>query len=139
MPASYLLDTNIVSYLLRSEFPILRSRFETTGAERHGQSLAITEAEVFFGIARKPGAARLRMAAAGLLRQQFPLLLGIGRSPSLSIRCVPNGSRKGRPLSTEDLMIAAHAYRLQGSITRYPRQRPSLHVAGLKTDDWTIG
>jgi len=47
MPARYLLDTNIVSYLLRNQFPILRSRFEAAGAAALAIS-CITEAKVLF-------------------------------------------------------------------------------------------
>jgi len=44
--------------------------------------------------------------------------------------------RKGRPLSTEDLMIAAHALSL--GVTLVTHDRAFSSVDGLETEDWTI-
>jgi tRNA(fMet)-specific endonuclease VapC len=44
--------------------------------------------------------------------------------------------RKGRPLSVEDLMIAAHALSL--GLTLVTNDKAFSFVDGLKTEDWTI-
>ena len=61
-----MLDTNIVSYLLREQMPDLKSRFLSAPPADVTVS-TITEAEVHFGIAKKPGAAKLRLAAENFL------------------------------------------------------------------------
>jgi tRNA(fMet)-specific endonuclease VapC len=45
--------------------------------------------------------------------------------------------RKGKPLSTEDLMIAAHALSL--GMTLVTNDSAFSFVEGLKTEDWTAG
>jgi tRNA(fMet)-specific endonuclease VapC len=44
--------------------------------------------------------------------------------------------RKGRPLATEDLMIAAHALSL--GLTLVTHDHAFSPVDGLKTEDWTV-
>ena len=45
--------------------------------------------------------------------------------------------RKGRPLSVENLMIAAHALSL--GLTLVTHDQVFSYVDGLKTEDWTVG
>jgi tRNA(fMet)-specific endonuclease VapC len=133
MPASYLLDTNIVSYLLRNQFHILLSRFETAGAGATAIS-SITEAEVFFGIAKKPGAGRLKTAAENFF-DVVPALPWDSAAARVYGLLRAEQERKGRPLCTEDLMIAAHALSL--GLTLVTHDGAFSSVDGLKTEDWT--
>ena len=133
MPASYLLDTNIVSYLLRNQFQILLSRFETAGAAATAIS-SITEGEVFFGIAKKPGAARLKTAAENFF-DVVPVLPWDSAAARAYGLLRAEQERKGHPLSTEDLMIAAHALSL--SLTLVTHDGAFSFVEELKTEDWT--
>jgi len=134
MPARFLLDTNIVSYLLREQIPTLKSRFLRTPLADVAVS-TVTEAEVQFGIAKKSGAAKLRLAAESFLA-------GIAVLPWDSAAARAYGplraeqERKGRPLSLEDLMIAAHA--LSQGLVLITNDQAFRFVEGLKTEDWTI-
>jgi len=134
MPARFMLDTNIVSYLLREQMPTLKLRFVRTPPAEVAVS-TITEAEVQFGIAKKPGAAKLRLAAENFLA-------GIAVLPWDSAAARAYGSlraeqeRKGRPLSLEDLMIAAHALSL--GLVLITNDQGFRFVEGLKTEDWTV-
>ena len=134
MPARFMLDTNIVSYLLRDRTPTLKSRFLRAPPADAAVS-TITEAEVQFGIAKKPGAAKLRLAAENFLA-------GIAVLPWDSAAARAYGplraeqERKGRPLSLEDLMIAAHALSL--GLVLITNDQAFRFVEGLKTDDWTL-
>ena len=134
MPARYLLDTNIVSYLLREQFPSLRARFKAVGAD--AVTSCITEAEVFFGIAKKPGALRLEAAA-----EDFFSLATVVPWDSAAARTYgrlrAQQERKGRPLSIEDLMIASHA--LSQGLVLVTNDQAFSFVDGLKTEDWTAG
>jgi tRNA(fMet)-specific endonuclease VapC len=134
MPARFMLDTNIVSYLLRDRTPTLKSRFLRAPPADAAVS-TITEAEVQFGIAKKPGAAKLRLAAENFLA-------GIAIFPWDSAAARAYGTlraeqeRKGRPLSVEDLMIAAQALSL--GLVLITNDQAFRFVEGLKTEDWTL-
>jgi tRNA(fMet)-specific endonuclease VapC len=134
MPASYLLDTNIVSYLLRNQFQVLLSRFEMAGAAATAVS-SITEAEVFFGIAKKPDAARLKTAAENFF-DVVPALPWDSPAARAYGLLRAEQERKGHPLSTEDLMIAAHALSL--GLTLVTHDAAFSFVDGLDTEDWTV-
>ncbi|MGB9409247.1 MAG: type II toxin-antitoxin system VapC family toxin [Terracidiphilus sp.] len=134
MPPQYFLDTNIVSYLLKGHEPALRTRFNLVTAERIAIS-SITEAEVFYGLALKPGAVRLRFAAEVFFASITCLAWDspVARAYGL-LRA--EQERKGRPLSTENLMIAAHALSL--GLTLVTHDQAFSFVEGLKTEDWTV-
>jgi tRNA(fMet)-specific endonuclease VapC len=135
MSARYLLDTNIVSYLLKRQFPVLRTQFERVTAEAIAIS-AITEAEVFYGLALKPGALRLRFAAEAFFASVTRLAWDSEAAKWYgALRAEQEG--KGIPLSTEDSMIAAHA--LSAGLTLVTHDKAFSFVDGLKTEDWTVG
>ena len=135
MPARHLLDTNIVSYLLKNQNPVVLSRYYSAGADSIAIS-SITEAEVFYGIANRPGATRLRIAAEG-----FFAVATVVSWDSAAARAYgqlrAEQERKGRPLSVEDLMIAAHALSLGLALVTH--DSAFSFVDGLKTEDWTVG
>jgi len=134
MGARYLLDTNIVSYLLKSQIPMVQSRYTAAGADSIAIS-SITEAEIFYGIAKQPGAVRLRIAAEGFFAAATVLNWDSAAARAFgSLRA--EQERKGRPLSVEDLMIAAHALSL--GLTLVTHDRVFSFVEGLKTEDWTV-
>ena len=129
-----MLDTNIVSYLLRDRTPTLKSRFLRAPPADAAVS-TITEAEVQFGIAKKPGAAKLRLAAENFLAgiAIFPWDSAAERAYG-TLRA--EQERKGRPLSVEDLMIAAQALSL--GLVLITNDQAFRFVEGLKTEDWTL-
>jgi tRNA(fMet)-specific endonuclease VapC len=134
MPARYLLDTNIVSYLLREQMPTLKSRFLRT-PPADVVVPTITEAEVQFGIAKKPGAAKLRLAAESFLAGMVVLPWDSAAAQAYGLLRAEQ-ERKGQPLSNEDLMIAAHA--LSQGLILITNDQAFRFVEGLKTEDWTL-
>ena len=135
MSARYLLDTNIVSYLLKDQIPAVQSRYFEAGAESIVIS-SITEAEVFYGIANRPSASRLRVAAEGFFAAATVLAWDSAAARAYGLLRAEQ-KRKGRPLATEDLMIAAHALSL--GLTLVTHDSAFSFVDGLKTEDWTAG
>jgi tRNA(fMet)-specific endonuclease VapC len=135
MPARCLLDTNIVSYLLKNQIPAVQSRYFEAGADSIAIS-SITEAEIFYGIANRPGATRLRIAAEEFFAAATVLSWDSAAARSYG-QLRADQQRKGRPLSTEDLMIAAHALSL--GLTLVTHDGAFSYVDGLKTEDWTVG
>jgi tRNA(fMet)-specific endonuclease VapC len=133
MPPAYLLDTNIVSYFVRGNLPAVRRRIARQPLESLAVS-AVTEAELRYWVASSPGSIRTRMGVEDFL----------GRVASLPWDSVAARSyagardqlkRKGRVLSSANLMIAAHALALD--LTLVTHDSVFAHVDGLKTEDWT--
>jgi len=134
MSTRYLLDTNIVSYLIKGQMPAAKLRSEREGPGAIAVS-SITEAEVFYGVANKPGAIRLRDAAESFFAKAI-----VHSWDSAAARTYgqlrADQERKGRPLSIEDLMIAAHA--LSQGLTLVTHDSVFSFVDSLKTEDWTV-
>jgi tRNA(fMet)-specific endonuclease VapC len=130
----YLLDTNIVSYLLKDQFQTVQLRYKASAVGTLAIS-TITEAEIFFGIAKRPGAARLKIAA-----EKFFAAAAVLPWDSSAARMYgqlrADQERKGQPLSVEDMMIAAHA--LSQGLTLVTHDSVFSFVDGLKTEDWMI-
>ena len=66
MPVHYLLDTNMASYVIKGNVPRVRERLLKMPMAEVGISV-ITEAELRFGVARKPEAVRLKTAVEEFL------------------------------------------------------------------------
>jgi tRNA(fMet)-specific endonuclease VapC len=134
MPARFLLDTNIVSYLLKEQMPAVHRHIMDMEPDSLAVS-AVTEAEVFYGVANRPEAARLRTAAEGFFAAATVLSWDSAAARTYG-QLRSDQERKGRPLSVEDLMIAAHA--LSHGLTLVTHDKAFSFVDGLKTEDWTV-
>jgi tRNA(fMet)-specific endonuclease VapC len=134
MAVQYLLDTNIVSYLLKRRMPQVRQRFEQVTVQAAAIS-AITEAEILYGLTRVSGPMQLRTAADSFFASVtcLPWDSAAARSYA-SLRTMQE--RKGRPLATEDMMIAAHA--LTSGLILVTHDLAFAYVDGLRTEDWTV-
>ena len=114
--------------------PAVHRRFNEAELDSLAVS-SVTEAEVFYGVANQPGAKRLWTAAQG-----FFAVANVVSWDSDAARTYgqmrADQERKGRPLSVEDLMIAAHALSL--GLTLVTHDKAFSFVDGLKTEDWTI-
>jgi len=134
MTVRYLLDTNVVSYFLENRPPQVRLRLSRIGPDETAIS-AITEAELRYGLAKKSGAIRQRIPVEKFLTDATILPWDSASSRTYGpLRA--EQERKGKPLSTEDLMIAAHALSL--GLTLVTHDQAFSFVEGLKTEDWTV-
>jgi|SRR5580692_10926730 tRNA(fMet)-specific endonuclease VapC len=133
MPAAYLLDTNIVSYFVRGDYPEARRRMMSTPLDSLAIS-SVTEAELLFWVIKRPTSSRIRLGVADFLVkvQCFAWDSDAARYCALIRETL---RRRGRVLSTEDLMIAAHARAL--GLTLVTHDSAFSFVDGLKTEDWT--
>jgi len=134
MPVAYLLDTNIASYLVRGNFPEVRKRIIRTPVESLAVS-AVTEAELRYWVLCRPNSPRTRVGVADFLAR-VPSLPWDSGAANVTARTRDLLKRKGRVLSTADLMIAAHALSLD--LTLVTHDQAFAFVYGLKTEDWTI-
>jgi len=134
MEILYLLDTNTVSYFIADNPPQVRRRLELAGFGSTAVS-TITEGELRYGIARNPTAIR-RVTSVESFLDGAPILPWDSAAANAYGRLRDRQERKGRPLSTEDLMIAAHALAL--GLILVTHDDAFRFVDGLKTEDWTI-
>jgi tRNA(fMet)-specific endonuclease VapC len=134
MTVRYLLDTNVVSYFLENRPPQVRLRLSRIGPDETAIS-AITEAELRYGLAKKSGAIRQRIPVEKFLTDATILPWNSASARTYGpLRA--EQERKGKPLSTEDLMIVAHALSL--GLTLVTHDQAFSFVEGLKTEDWTV-
>jgi tRNA(fMet)-specific endonuclease VapC len=134
MTVTYMLDTNTVSYIAKGNSPASRARLETLGVDETVCISSITEAELRYGLARRPAARALRASIERLL---------------LKLNILPWGSKEaaaygalraklevaGISLSQLDLQIASHAVAVGAVLVT--NDKAFLRVADLgKTVNW---
>jgi tRNA(fMet)-specific endonuclease VapC len=134
MTPDYLLDTNTVSYYIAHNPLRVREELDRIGLDSTAVS-AITEAELRYGLAKNPLAARRRASVESFLRNVlvYPWDSAVAQRYG-DLRA--EQERKGMSLSVEDMMIAAHALAL--GLTLVTRDGAFSFVEGLRTVDWTV-
>jgi tRNA(fMet)-specific endonuclease VapC len=132
MSIRYLLDTNMASYVIKGNFPPVRERLVKVPMAEVGISV-VTEAELRFGVARKPEAKHLKLAV-----DEFLLRVEIlsWDSPAAQQYAVLRGALEdsGTPMGNLDMMIAAQA--LAAGAVLVTHDRVFHRVKHLKTEDW---
>lgn len=132
MPVRYLLDTNTASYVIKGNFPRVRARLLQVPMSEVGISV-VTEAELRFGAARKPEAARLKLAVEEFLLRVDVLPWDSDAAKQYAeIRA--GLEREGKPMGNLDMMIAAHALAVEAVLVTH--DRVFRRVKGLKMEDW---
>jgi len=129
----YQLDTNIASFVIREE-PLVTRRFNSIKPEQIFISV-ITEAELLFGIARKPEATRLQKAVRGFLSGiKITDWNSAAAKHFAEERAVLE--RSGTLLNDIDMMIAAHAIAEDAILVT--NDAAFRRISHLRTEDWTI-
>jgi tRNA(fMet)-specific endonuclease VapC len=135
MGVRYLLDTNTVSYVIKGNFPRVRERLFKIPIAEVGISV-ITEAELRFGVIRRPEALSLKT-----LVEEFLLRVEVLSWDSNAAQCYADlrayVEKHGEPMGNMDLMIAAHA--LAQDVVLVTNDRVFRRVKGLKIEDWSKG
>src|SRR5580698_1057314 len=107
MLVRYLLDTNTVSYIIKGNRPRVRERLLRVIMAEVGVSV-ITEAELLFGLARRPDATKLKTLVDEFLLRVEVLPWDSGASQQYAtIRAALEDD--GEPMGNLALMIAAQA------------------------------
>ena len=133
MPVHYLLDTNTASYIIKGNVPHVRDRLQKIPMSEVGVS-AVTEAELRFGVARKPHVARLYLAVEEFLLRVDILPWDSSAAQHYAIlRSAMEDS--GTPMGNLDMMIAAQA--LAADATLVTHDRVFQRVRHLEIEDWT--
>jgi tRNA(fMet)-specific endonuclease VapC len=134
MIVTYLLDTNTVSYIAKGKSLAARARLEALGEEEIVCISAITEAELRYGLAKRPGAHVLRAAVEALLFKLRILAWGSKEAAAYGgLRAKLEAA--GITLSELDMQIAAHAIALGAVLVT--NDKAFLHVEDLDaTVNW---
>jgi tRNA(fMet)-specific endonuclease VapC len=130
----YILDTNTASYIIKGQPIVVREYLQNVPMTSVCIS-AITEAELLYGVTRKPEAKHLPLAV-----KEFLLLVEILPWDSdaaeayaqLRTAC----ENEGQPLGSMDMLIAAHSVAVKAVLIT--NDRAFYHVKHLiMLQDWT--
>ena len=133
MSIRYLLDTNTVSFHIRSSSPLLQRRLRRTPAKAVALSV-ITEMEIRYGLARNPALRIAPLVEAFLAGMTILPLTSEVAGHYARIRAELDG--KGQPIGPLDLMIASQALAL-GLTLITNNTREFRRVTKLRCEDWT--
>jgi tRNA(fMet)-specific endonuclease VapC len=129
----YLLDTNAVSYALRNTRPHFSRRFESISLAQIKISV-ITEAELLFGLARRPEAHALAASVHALMKKISILPWTSAAAGHYAILRAAL-EQKGQPMDDMDMMIAAHA--LAEDMVLVTNDAAFRRIDRLRAEDWT--
>lgn len=128
----YLLDTNIVSELIKNPFGIIRARIDHVGADNVFMSV-IVAGELQFGVINR-GSRRLQQRVHDAFNYipvwPMPITVGEYYGP---LRHDLN--QRGLPISANDMWIAAHAL-AENAILVSNNIREFARITNLKVENW---
>jgi tRNA(fMet)-specific endonuclease VapC len=135
MPVRYLLDTNTASYVIKGNFPRVREWLLKVPMAEVGISV-VTEAELRFGVARRPESATLKTVVEEFLLRVETLPWNSAAAERYAhIRAALE--KDGEPMGNLDLMIAAQA--VAAKLVLVTHDQVFRRVNGLKVEDWNKG
>lgn len=130
----YILDTNIISYIIKNRDFSLIDKFETMSKEHIIGVTSITVAELFYGVLKKKSR-KLEVAVNEFL---LPLTkFDFDENAALEYAIIRNYlESKGEIIGSNDLFIAAHTKSLNAVLVTN-NVREFKRVEKLKIEDWT--
>jgi tRNA(fMet)-specific endonuclease VapC len=133
MAVRYVLDTNTASCVIKGNFPRVRERLLKVPMAEVGISV-VTEAELRFGVARRPEAIKLKMVVEEFLLRVEALAWNSEAARHYAhIRAALE--KEGEPMGNLDMMIAAQAMAAEAVLVTH--DRVFRRVKGLKVEDWS--
>jgi tRNA(fMet)-specific endonuclease VapC len=133
MAIRYLLDTNTASYVIKGNFPRVRARLLKVPMADVGISV-VTEAELRFGVARRPEATTLKSVVEEFLLR-VEILPWSSEAARHYARIRASLEREGESMGSLDLMIAAHA--VAAEVVLVTHDHVFRRVKGLRVEDWS--
>jgi tRNA(fMet)-specific endonuclease VapC len=129
----YLLDTNTCSYIMKGNVPAVRRHLARVPMAQLFIS-SVTEAELLYGVARRPQAANLQQLVNEFLLRMTVLPWDSKAAQEYGLlRAALEHS--GQPIGNLDLMIAAHA--LATGAVLVTNDRSFARIKILRTENWT--
>lgn len=131
----YLLDTNILIYLIKNQPPSVARKINTLPAAAQLCMSFVTWAELLHGAEHSSRKAQVLGRLEALARQvpvRFPAGPEICRHYARQLRQL---RRAGTPIGASDLWIAAHAL-AEGATLVTHNTRAFTRIDGLQIEDW---
>jgi tRNA(fMet)-specific endonuclease VapC len=134
MVTRYLLHTNIANYVIKGNIPAVRRRLLRVPMAQVAIS-TVTEGELRYGVARRPGATQLQKIV-----EEF--MLRVALLPWDSEAAQQYGHLRaslesaGQPMGNLDIMIGAHALAIGAVLVT--NDQAFTRIKKLKIEDWTI-
>jgi len=128
----FLLDTNIISDLVRHPAGAVTAAIRTAGEDAICTSI-IVAAELRYG-ARKKGSEQLSERVEALL-SYIPILPLEAPADDVYGHIRVSLERSGSPIGANDMLIAAHALALDAILVT-DNEREFRRIDGLKIDNW---
>lgn len=130
--ARYMLDTNIASYIVRGPSPALAARLMAVPMAQVCVS-AVTEGELLYGLARRPGATALQTAVREFLKRVEVLVWDSAAATRYgALRAGLEAA--GTPMGNLDTLIAAHA--LAAAAILVTNDQAFARVPALVVENW---
>src|SRR5215468_10631237 len=134
MANQYLLDTNTAGYVIKGNVPSVRHRLVQVPMAQVFIS-SVTEGELRYGVARRPGATKLQQIV-----EEFLLRVTVLPWDSEAAKQFGNLradlERLGQPMGNLDIMIGSHALAVGAILAT--NDRAFARIKKLKVEDWTI-
>lgn len=128
----YLLDTNIISHILRQQPHVMAKLQSVPMADLYIS--AVTHAELMYGLAKNPDAHTLHRAVHELLLRVTLLPFDAQASGHYG-PFKAQVEHSGKTLAPLDMMIAAHASASDAVLVS--NDAAFQKIAGLRVEDWT--
>jgi tRNA(fMet)-specific endonuclease VapC len=137
LPQLYLLDTNIISHLMREPVGAVQQALQRRATAPGGCTMAtsvIVRCELLYGVVRK-GSAKLQAAYEVQMRHLLVQPLEASVGPHYA-HLRAGLDRMGKALSANDLLIAAHALSLDAILVS--ADAAFTQVPGLRLENWLL-
>lgn len=135
MSTIFLLDTNIISHIMRQPGGLAAKQAHQMGADERLCTSVIVQFELRFGLAKNPSQ-RLQtsydvtMAGIDVLPLDSSAAIEYARIRALL-------ESRGNPIGANDLLIAAHALALNATLVT-DNESEFRRVPGLKVENWLV-
>ncbi|NOQ36970.1 MAG: PIN domain-containing protein [Methylococcaceae bacterium] len=133
MKPRYLLDTNIVSELIKNPQGVIAEKILASGKDKYCCISIIVACELRYG-AEKKGSTKLSFNVEQVLASLkiVPLQVDVDK---VYAKIRVNLERRGEPIGHHDLLIAAHALSLNLTVVT-ANEGEFRRVEGLKVENW---
>jgi tRNA(fMet)-specific endonuclease VapC len=134
MTSLHMLDTNMVSYIVKGRSRVARARLLALQGDDIACVSSITEAEIRYGLARRPEATALKTLMDGFLASVQVLAWGRDEAKAYG-RLRAGFEKSGTVLGNMDMLIAAHAVAIGAVLVT--NDKTFSRVDGLRaTQNW---
>lgn len=133
----YLLDTNILIYLIKNQPPAVAQRIDALPAQAQLGMSFVTWAELLKGAERSTRKAEV-LRRLDTLARQVPVRYPAG--PAICRHYAEQATRLkdvGTPIGANDLWIASHALAEDATLVTH-NTREFSRVTGLRVEDWAV-